>query len=103
MVKFIYLIQNFSESTKFWPQPFRFIHFSHRNFQDLDINSRHIFYVASNFPITDDGETITLSDSRLMGYKEYKFFYTLTDNTQSRISNDENINTSKNENEETKH
>ncbi|CAG8701139.1 3717_t:CDS:2 [Cetraspora pellucida] len=39
--------------------------------------------VVSNFPITNDGETITLSDGRLLGYKEYKFFHTLTDNTKS--------------------
>ncbi|CAG8625302.1 3533_t:CDS:2 [Dentiscutata heterogama] len=37
--------------------------------------------VASKFPINDDGETITLSDGRLLGYKEYKFSHTLTDNT----------------------
>ncbi|CAG8640372.1 6278_t:CDS:2 [Dentiscutata erythropus] len=39
--------------------------------------------VASKFPINDDGETITLSDGRLLGYKEYKFSHTLTDNTIS--------------------
>ncbi|CAG8748366.1 5641_t:CDS:2, partial [Racocetra fulgida] len=39
--------------------------------------------VASKFPITNDGETITLSDGRIMGFKEYKFFHTLTDNTIS--------------------
>ncbi|KAF0498885.1 alpha/beta hydrolase [Gigaspora margarita] len=84
--------------------------------------------VASNFPINDDGETITLSDGRLMGYKEYKFFHTLTNNTISlrnqefvilsipgmpctrffshssllSKANDENINNNENENEENK-
>ncbi|CAG8573506.1 6966_t:CDS:2 [Racocetra persica] len=81
--------------------------------------------VASNFPITNDGETITLSDGRLMGFKEYKFFHNLTDNTISLRNqefvilsipgipgsrffthpsllskeNDENINTSENNDE----
>ncbi|CAG8539940.1 10114_t:CDS:2 [Scutellospora calospora] len=43
---------------------------------------------VSKFPINDDGETITLSDGRLIGFKEYKFSHKLNANAKS-LSNQE--------------